>query len=186
MDQAEIEIINKCQAGDTEAFGRLYDKYIKKIYDFVYYKTHHPETAEDLVSQVFMKALRKITDFKINQGTFQAWIYRIARNTVIDHYRTSKIADNIEDIWDLAGNDDTERDIDTRNKLKEVEAYLTKLKPEQRDIIIMRVWQGMSYQEIALVLAKTEAGCKMVYSRAIRRLRDEVPLAALLYLALYI
>lgn len=186
MIDNEKNIIKSCQRGDLEKFAWLYDKYIKKIYDFVYYKTTHKETAEDLVSVIFMKALEKIGGFNFDKGTFQAWIYQIARNTVIDHYRTKKIDANIEDVWDLAGNEDLERDIDVQEKLKKVEQYLSKLKSEHREIIIMRVWQGMSHKEIATILGKSEASCKMKYSRAITTLRKELPLALYVYLLLYL
>jgi len=182
MDESEILAIKKCQSGDGEEFGQLYDKYIKKIYDFVYYKTQHKETAEDLVSQVFMKALRKINSFKASQGTFQAWLYQIARNTVIDHYRSQKHDRNIEDVFDLASNSDIARDTEAKIKLEAVKKYLSGLKSEQRDIIIMRVWQGMSYSEISQAMNKSEAGCKMMYSRAIGRLRNEIPLMILIWL----
>lgn len=180
MNDIEINAIKSCQKGDLKQFGLLYDRYIKKIYDFVFYKTHHKEIAEDLVSQSFMKALNNISKFNINEGTFQAWIYQIARNTVIDHYRTKKQDINIEDVWDLARDEDLERDIDAKNKLKRIEKYIKELKPQQRDIIIMRVWQGMSYEEIAEVMKQSEASCKMTYSRAIRKLRKEMPLGVFL------
>ena len=186
MDDTEIKAIQECQTGDLEQFGLLYDKYIRKIYDFVYYKTQHNETAEDIVSQVFMKAIKKIKSFKINRGTFQAWLYQIARNTVIDHYRTKKQDKNIDDVFDLASNTDIERDTEAKFKLEEVEEYLRDLKSEQRDIIIMRVWQGMSYADISQVMNKSEASCKMMYSRAIGKLRSEVPLAFLVYLVTYL
>ena len=177
MENNDAAIIKKCQSGDPRQFGILYDRYIRKIYDFIYFKTHHKETAEDLTSKTFMKALSNLGRFNADIGTFQAWLYRIARNTVIDHYRTAKIDKNIEDVWDLSGNEDLARDVDTRASLKKVEQYLKKLAPEQRDIIIMRVWQGMSHFEIAEALGKTEASVKMKFSRAMIRLRREMPLA---------
>jgi RNA polymerase sigma-70 factor, ECF subfamily len=176
----ELSLIASCQKGQLTEFGPLYDKYIRKIYDFVYYKTHHKETAEDLTSQVFMKALEKINTFTTDRGTFQAWLYQIARNTVIDHYRTTKTEANIEDIWDLASHIDILRDVDATEKLAQVEKYLAKLKPEQRDIIIMRVWQGMSHQEIAAVMGRSEASAKMSFSRAITKLRQEMPITIFL------
>ncbi|MCU0678942.1 MAG: RNA polymerase sigma factor [Planctomycetes bacterium] len=176
MSNEELGAIKACQTGQTEEFSRLYDAYIRKIYDFIYYKTTHKETAEDLTSVTFMKALEKIYSFSPAKGTFQAWLYQIARHTVIDHYRSKKDAADIADIWDLSGNEDLERDLDLRTKLAAVEKYLAKLKVEQRDIIIMRVWQEMSYAEIAAILGKSEASCKMAYSRAISLLRQNVSL----------
>ena len=153
---------------------------IKKIYDFIYYKTHHRETAEDLTSKTFMKALQNIGGFDLGRGTFQAWIYQIARHTVIDHYRTAKSDANIEDVWDLSGHDDLERDIDAKNKLEKVKEYLAKLRSLERDIVIMRVWQGMSHAEIAAVMGKTEGSVKMSFSRTMGKLRREMPLTIFL------
>jgi RNA polymerase sigma-70 factor (ECF subfamily) len=176
------DIIARCQIGKLEDFALLYDKYAKKIYSFIYFKTQHKETAEDLVTQVFIKALENINKFEISKGTFQAWIYKIARNKVIDHYRTAKHDTDIEDIWDLEDDSDVQRDIDTKQKLIKVDEYLKKLKSDQREIISMRVWQEMSYQEIAAALGKSEASCKMAFSRAINKLREEMPLAILISL----
>jgi len=177
MERDEQIAIQKCQKGDLGKFGILYDKYIKKIYDFIYFKTHHKETAEDLTSQTFFKALNKINSFKLEDGFFSAWLFQIARNTVIDHYRTQKYNLDIDEVWDLSDETDIERDIDTKEKLKDVEKYLEKLTREQREVIIMRIWQEMSYKEIAEATGKTEASLKMMYSRTINKLRQEMPLA---------
>jgi RNA polymerase sigma-70 factor (ECF subfamily) len=184
MDKQEISIIRLCQKGDLKNFGFLYEKYIRAIYDFVYYKTHHKQTAEDLVSTVFMKALEKIGSFDFDKGTFQAWLYQIARNTVIDHYRTQKQDKNIDDVWDLSSKDDMARNMEVRGGLAQIEKYIKNLDSEQRDIIIMRIWQGMSHAEIAEALGKSEASVKMTYSRTIRKLRDEMPLELFLYFLL--
>ncbi len=178
----EQVIIKKCQRGDLEEFGLLYDQYIKKIYDFIYYKTHHKETAEDLTSLTFMKALGNINTYKATKGTFSAWLYQIARNTVIDYYRTRKSDVNITDVWDLSSDENLDQDMDSKEKLKDVKKYLKKLTGEQRDIVIMRVWQEMSYQEIAVIMNKSEASCKMMFSRTIRILRKEMPLVLIIYL----
>lgn len=178
MSEAEITAIKSCQAGDRQAFGQLYDQYIKKIYAFVYAKTGHRETAEDLVSQTFFKALDSIDKFKFDgQGTFQSWLYTIARNLIIDNYRRQKNDIDINDCWDLAGKENSAIDFDAKEKIFEIKKYLSKLKPEQREIIIMRIWQEMSYAEIAEATEKSEAACKMTFSRAMKELRQAMPLA---------
>lgn len=170
----ERKIIEKCQKGNLEEFGKLYDCYIKKIYDFVYFKTFHKETAEDIVSKVFMKALENINGFDSKKGLFSSWVYRIARNTVIDHYRTKKSDLNIDDVWGLSSGEDIECDIDSRQKLEQVQGYLKKINPEQREIVIMRVWDGLSYREIADVLGKSETSCRMAFSRATKEFREQL------------
>lgn len=168
-------IILSCQKGELEQFGRLYDKYIRKIYDFIYYKVNHRETAEDICSLVFTKALKKISAFDPEAGTFQAWLYQIARNSVIDHYRTQKQADNIEDYWSLSADTDLPRDLEIKLKLEEVDQYLKALNSRQREIIIMRLWQGLSYREIADALEQSEGSVKMAFSRGLNKLRQEMP-----------
>lgn len=185
----DLDIVRACQAGDRRMFGVLYDRYIGKIYDFIYFKTHHRHIAQDLTSQVFMKALDKIDTFNAEGGTFSGWIFRIARNAVIDHYRTKKEGSDIEDAYDIDDGTDIARDVDAKMTLEKLETYLHGLEEEQRDIIIMRVWQELSYKEIAEITGKTEAGCKMAFSRALKKLRQDMPqdlfaLVALLYLGL--
>ncbi|HAM88408.1 MAG: ECF subfamily RNA polymerase sigma factor [Candidatus Falkowbacteria bacterium GW2011_GWC2_38_22] len=184
MEQSDEIIVKNCQKGELEQFGILYEKYVKKIYSFVYFKIQHKESAEDITVKVFIKALDKIGSFKHSEGTFQAWIYKIARNTIIDHYRTSKIEANIEDAWDLPDNNNLERDLDLKVRLEAVEKYLKKLSPEQRELIIMRVWQDMPYREIAEILGKSESACKVAYSRAIGQLRKDLPLTLFIALCL--
>lgn len=183
MDLAEQILVEDCQQGNSEAFASLYDKYVKKIYNFVYYKTFHKETAEDITSTVFFKALRSINQFRPDYS-FSSWLYTIARNAVTDHFRTNKQLSNIDDIWDLGVEIDFQKEFDVSEQLKNVKEYLHTLPQIQREIIIMRVWQGLSYREISEILGKTEQNCKVIFSRSIKVLRQKIPIAALLFLFL--
>lgn len=177
MELNEIETIKKCQAGNLSEFGVLYDAYIKKIYNFVYYKTFNKETAEDLTSKTFFKALKSIKSFDLKSEGFSGWIYKIARNTVIDFYRTNRNLQNIDDIWDLRDNFDLQLDIDNKKKVEEIRKYLKKLKTSQREIVILRIWEGYSYREVAEIVGKSEESCKMSFSRTIKKLKTEMPIA---------
>ncbi|OGY44356.1 MAG: hypothetical protein A3J62_04120 [Candidatus Buchananbacteria bacterium RIFCSPHIGHO2_02_FULL_38_8] len=174
MENNESQTIARIKGGELDQFGRLYDLYIKKIYNFIYYKTLHKETAEDLTSQTFFKALKNIKSFDEAKGSFSSWIYRIARNTVIDYHRTKRTEANIDDIWDLSSDSNIETDINTIQKLDTVKKYLQKFKPQQREIVIMRLWDQLSYQEIAEITGLTVANCKMTFSRVITKLREEM------------
>lgn len=175
MNHNESEIILACKAGDSRRFSELYDQYIEKIYRFIYYKTHHKEIAEDITSVTFMKALERLDTFNPAKAQFSTWLYQIARNTVIDHYRSHKPTSAIEDAWDLEDKTDTIRDVDLGMTLESVQKYMKVLKPAQRDIIILRIWQELSYEEIAAIIGSTEAASKMQFSRAIRALRETMP-----------
>ncbi|MBD3251438.1 sigma-70 family RNA polymerase sigma factor [Candidatus Uhrbacteria bacterium] len=183
METLEDAIV-RCKEGDLEPFTRVYDAYVDKVYRFIYYKTLHRQTAEDLTSATFLKAIQHLKSFQTTKGTFQAWIYKIARNTVIDHYRSRKEQVDVEDFWDLASKEDVEHDVEVYQQLEDVEEYLFALKPKQREIMILRIWNQLSYKEIAAILNMTEANAKMTFSRVLRELRKQFGAEALMLLAL--
>lgn len=177
----EKKIIKKCQSGDKEDFARLYDAYFSNIFRFIYYKTGQKETAEDLTSKTFFKALKNVGQFD-PEGNFSAWLYRIARNNVIDYYRLERNMLDIDDCWDLDDRTDLLADLDNKIKLDKVKDLLKNLSTEQRELIFLRVWQGLSFKEIAGICGKSEAACKMSFSRSVGKLRDNFPLLILLSL----
>lgn len=180
MDQAEAKAIAACQEGELTSFTFLYDLYAAKIYRFVYFKTWHSETAEDITSLTFLKALEHIGDYKAARGNFSSWLYRIAHNTVVDYYRTSKSEVDIDELLDLSSTDNIPAQTDTKQALNEVADYLKTLPTDTRELLIMRLWQGLSYQEIAEITGKSEGSLKMAASRALRDLRSSLSAAALL------
>lgn len=177
MALEEKALVVSCQEGNSAAFEPLYTAYVRKIYDFIYYKTRHKETAEDLTSLTFEKALDKISQCDPSES-FKSWLYAIARNSVIDYYRRRRPSRSIEDSWDIADPDvNIIEDLDMQSSFEKAKKYLGKLSLEQRDIIFMRVWQEMPYKEIAQVIGKSEDNCKMIFSRAMARLRSFMPQA---------
>jgi RNA polymerase sigma-70 factor (ECF subfamily) len=182
MDPREQEIINACQRGDMEVFAELYDRYVEKIYNFIFFKTFHRETAQDLTSETFFKAIRSLDSFDPTRP-FAPWLYRIAHNTVIDYFRTRKETVDIDDMWDIGEESTVEATLDTEIDFAAVKKHLAHLSDEQREIVIMRVWDEMPYRDIAEVIGKSEANCKMIFSRALSKLRTlATAVAALLIL----
>lgn len=183
MEQ-EDEMVRKAQTGDSEAFGIIYDQYFDQIYRFIYYKVFSKEVAEDLTSDTFLKALSRLSSYNAERGRFNSWIYQIARNTIIDHFRTKKTNVAIEDVFDLSHDERTVEQLDALSGLKKVEAYLETLPSRQREIIVLRVWEGKSFQEIAAILGGTEGSVKMSFSRSIRELRAKYGDSVLAWLIL--
>ncbi len=184
----EADILKRAQAGDSEAFGLLYDYYLDAIYRFIYYKVFSREVAEDLVSDTFFKALKQLQSYNSSRGRFNSWLYQIARNTVIDYYRTKKENVPIDDLFDLGHDERTPDQLDALASLAKIEEYLKELPARQREIITLRIWEGKSFDEIATILGGTEASVKMAFSRSIRQLRavcgESAPLLLLLAAAL--
>jgi len=180
MDKNIEKIIQKCKRGDNSDFVYIYDAYVKKIYNFIYYKTNHRETAEDLTSKTFFKVLKSMGKSDLHTNNFNAWIYTVARNLVIDYYRTKKNDTDIEDCYGMGYDANIEGGVGNKEKLEIVKKYLGKLKAEHREIIMLRVWEEMSYKEISEIIGKSEENCRMMFSRVINKLRSEVPLGVLL------
>lgn len=175
---SDLILIRQAQAGQSEAFGKIYDLYIKKIYDFVYYKTLHKNTAEDIVSEVFLKAWKNINQF--NDGSFSAWLYTIARNTIIDNYRKQQDLIDIDDCWDLADGQDFLSKIDGNLKIEKIKQAMSSLKASDRELVIMRLWLDMSFKDIAEQTGKTEGAVKMSFGRALVSLKNKIPLALII------
>jgi|AntRauTorckE6833_2_1112554.scaffolds.fasta_scaffold00060_48 RNA polymerase sigma-70 factor (ECF subfamily) len=186
MEKNESQLIKDCQNGSIESFGPLYDKYIKKIYNYLYYRVPDQNTAEDITSQTFIKSLKAIKTYSENKGSFSAWLYRIAKNNLVDYYRGHKNDLNVDDIWYLEDDTDIESSADRKLKLDKLKDSLKNLKKEQREIVILRVWDELSYAEIADILEKSEASCKMIFSRSLEKLKQELPLSLYLLLLLNI
>jgi len=184
MEKTEQLALADCQRGAMDAFGVIYELYFERIYSFIFFKTLHKETAEDITSKTFIKAMDKIRSFDHSKGSFPSWLYAIARNSIIDHYRTRKSTGNIDDCWDLASGENIFEDFSNREQLEKIKSYLNKLKPHQRELVIMRIWQDLSYREISQITAKSEASLKMMFSRVMGELRKSI--LVLLPIAKYI
>ncbi|MFK7780576.1 MAG: RNA polymerase sigma factor [Candidatus Gracilibacteria bacterium] len=179
----DLEIIKKCQEGDSDDFGILYDRYVDKIYNSIYLKTYNKEVSEDLTSDTFFKVLNKIDLIDVSgKYTFNSWIYKVAYNNIIDFYKTKKEELNIEDLYDLGAYDDVGKHIDDKDKVKEVFEYIKGLKQEHRDILIMRLWENLSYKEISEITGKSVDNCKQIFSRNMKSINADITTVLLILL----
>lgn len=173
------------QSGDYSGFEALYEKYIDLIFAFIYRKTSDRELAEDICSQVWIKVLKSLEFFwEKDNANFKSWLYRIAQNTVIDHYRCQKekiSADNIVEVW---VSEDFAAHMDAKGQLATAVKYLQSLKPVEREILTLRIWDDLSYKHIAKLVDRKEATCKKIFSRAIVKLRANISLLLLVLLVL--
>ena len=175
-------LAEQCKAGNTDAFAQIYRSFIDRIFNYIFYRTSRRETAEDLTSQTFLAVVEKIHTFKQTKGSFSAWIYRIAHNQVVDHLRTNHITEDLLSHWHLPSREDTENSFVEKEEQAQLHSVMEGLDKLKREIILLRIWDGLSYKEISQVIGKSEKNCKMIFSRALAKLRNDFSSAALLAL----
>ena len=170
----EIELIRQATSGDANAFAGLYDAYVDEVYRFVLHRVGNKQTAEDLTSQVFLKAWDNLGRYTMRGLPFGAWLFRIARNTVIDHYRTNK------DVLPLEAEAMTKPD-PKANVAKEVERRLERewlqtvlqhLTEDQREVLTLKFINGLKTGEVAKIMGKRQGAIRALQMRALQALAD--------------
>src|SRR5881396_1241689 len=170
----DAALVVAAKTGDARAFGELYERYRDAIYRFCLARTGTSHDAEDLTSDVFMKALQSIDRYQERGLPFAAFLYRIARNAAIDRSRTLKQPLSVDELLTQpASRQNVEADAMLAVDRSILLAALTKLKTEHRDVIVMRFIEGYSALEVAAALGKTEGAVRTLQHRALERLRKE-------------
>ena len=166
-------IIKKAKAGHAESFGQLYDAHHERIYRFIFLKVHGRQDAEDLTHQVFLSAWQNIKQYTIQNLPFSSWLYRIARNKVIDHYRLSKPTVSIDSVKNTVPSEtDLVTATDAIMETKQIHSAITDLTPEQQDVVIMRFIEDMPIKEVARAIGKTTGAVKLIQFRAVSKLKN--------------
>ncbi len=175
----ERELILRAQAGNAEAFGELYESLVDPVYRYIYFRVSDGATAEDLTSQVFLKAWEHLPHYHPETSPLLAWVYTIAHNTVIDFYRVQRSTDSLDDIETVSSRDPLpEAECETRLESESLRCALQKLTSEQREVIIMRLMDGMSTEQIAARLGKRPGAIRAAQMRglqALARILEEEP-----------
>ncbi|CAG6398233.1 sigma-70 family RNA polymerase sigma factor [Streptomyces cocklensis] len=173
-----MDLVERAQDGETEAFGRLYDHYSDTVYRYIYYRVGSKATAEDLTSETFLRALRRIGTFTWQGRDFGAWLVTIARNLVADHFKSSRFRLEVTTGEMLDANEVARSPEDSVLESLSNEALLTavrKLNPQQQECVTLRFLQGLSVAETARVMGKNEGAIKTLQYRAVRTLARLLP-----------
>ncbi len=171
---ADAALVQAAKAGDAGAFGELYERYRDPIYRFCLARTGTAHDAEDLTADVFVKALQSLDRYQDRGLPFAAFLYRIARNAAIDRSRTLKQPLSVDGLLvEPASKQNVESEAAFAVERSILLAALGKLKPEHRDVIVMRFIEGYAALEVAQLLGKTEGAIRTLQHRALERLRRE-------------
>jgi RNA polymerase sigma-70 factor (ECF subfamily) len=176
------QVVARAQGGDAEAFGELYDRYVDTVFRYIYFRVGTRALAEDLVSETFLRALRRIGSVTWQGRDFGAWLVTIARNLVADHYKSGRYRLEIStpDILD-ADRADAGREGRPEEAVLDLvasETLLTavrQLGAEQQECIVLRFLHGLSVAETAEAMAKNTGAIKALQYRAVRSLARLLP-----------
>lgn len=173
-----MDLVERAQGGEAEAFGQLYDHYADTVYRYIYYRVGGRATAEDLTSETFLRALRRIGTFTWQGRDFGAWLVTIARNLVADHFKSSRFRLEITtgEMLDANEVESSPEDsvLESLSNAALLEA-VRKLNPQQQECVTLRFLQGLSVAETARIMGKNEGAIKTLQYRAVRTLARLLP-----------
>ncbi len=174
-DLSEAELLERVAKLDEDALGEIYDRYELKIYNYIYRRTSNQTLAEDLTAQVFLRMLEAIHNDKTWHSSFSGWLYRIAHNLVIDHYRIRDrqkqvSIDDVPVMPDPGNNPVRAAEIALDSEY--LRTSIGRLTDDQAEVISLRFLEGYSFSEIATMMGKTEGAVKALQHRAVTTLRQ--------------
>ncbi len=173
----DAPLIALARAGEAAAFGALYDRYVEAVYRYVFYRVRETAEAEDVTSEVFMKALRAMPRYETRQP-FLAWLYRIARNAVIDRARRKRTQVSFEDALAHPNADrilDPDATLFQQVDAETLRGAIRQLTPLQQEVIVLRYVEGLDTRAIARIVGKREGTVRGIEFRALGALRQLVP-----------
>jgi RNA polymerase sigma-70 factor, ECF subfamily len=172
--------LSMAKNGDKDAFGILYERYVGRIYNYIYYRTGNPKEAEDLTARVFYRAINHIGTYKNLGVPFSAWLYRIAHNLVANWHRDSSRRKEVplEDHIELRSRlDIPETALEISQEKERLLKAIRNLPVDRQEVILLKFLDRMSNAEIASVTGRSEGAIKSLYHRTLLTLRDnlEIP-----------
>ncbi len=176
-EQADDAQLVRWARDDSEAFGELYRRYIKKIYNYIYYRTNNHHEAEDLTARVFYRALGHIDTYTERGIPFSAWLYRIAHNLVANWHRDRgrRQIISLDDYVGIGAREDPpEEQIETDEEREALLSALSRLPEERQQLIILKYVERLSNAEIGEIMNRTEGAVKSLYHRTLLNLRKEL------------
>ena len=170
-------LVELAQRGDSEAFGMLYERYVDVVYRYVYVRVGGQALAEDITSETFLRALRRMDSFSWQGRDIAAWFITIARNLITDNAKSARFRMEVTtaDMLDADRRVDApDQEVLDRLRDQRLLEAVKGLKPEQAECVVLRFLQGLTLAETAKVLGKSEGAVKQLQLRAVRALHREL------------
>jgi RNA polymerase sigma-70 factor (ECF subfamily) len=179
LDDTELV---ECARTDREAFGEIYERYIGRIYNYIYYRTGNQEDAEDLAAKVFYRALAHIENYEDKGVPFQAWLYRIAHNLVANFHRDKgrrKVIPLDDFLAHTLKSEAPDRQVEISEEADQLLEAIRRLPAERQQLLLLKFIDEKSNAEIGDIMERTEGAIKSLYHRTLLSLRDELQLQQL-------
>jgi len=169
----ESALVQRAVRHDAEAFGRLYDMHVDRVYRHIYYRVGNEHDAEDLTQQVFLRAWQAIHRYKKTTSPFVAWLMTISHNLVVDFYRTRKDKTYLEaEVLADGPASSPEHVAETSFEQQRLRKAILQLGGDEQQVVILRFIEGFEFAEIASVMKKKEGNVRVILHRALAKLRD--------------
>lgn len=181
-DQINKAVIIRAQNGEASAVGRLYQHLSESVYRYLYYRVGDRHAAEDLTGEVFLRMIQALPNYQPQLVPFRAWVFQIARNLAVDHFRRLSVRNHrpLDDALE-AGNTPLERAAELSITSDSLRDALNELGDDQRDVIILRFVAEMPIAETAATLGKSESAVKALQHRALKTLRSRLEELKVIY-----
>jgi len=175
MHKSETDHLNSlarlASSGDRNAYGKIFRICYKDIYDYIARRVGNREDAEDLVMQVFTRGLVAVKDYEDRGYSLKAWLFRIAHNAVVDHFRSKSPLAESDLIAELIDPSDVEEEVILSEEIKDLGEQIKSLSPAQSEVITLRFIEDLSVAETAMVLEKKEVTVRALQFKAIKNLQ---------------
>lgn len=174
MTKDELELILQVQQWDLDSFTPLYEKYFQKIYSFALMKSNwNVQVAEDATATTFMKAFENINKFSAEKegSSFSAWIYSIAYNSLLDILKR-KESEHIDEKTSISEDTDYVDYFQKHVQAEQILAYLEDLGTDKKDLFVLRIWNNLSYNEIATIIWKRSSTCRKDFSKLVKKIAN--------------
>lgn len=167
----EARLVRRAKSGNSEAFAELYDACVERVYRYIYFRVTDDVVTEDLTSQVFLKAWENLDRYQTGSSPFVAWLYTIARNLVIDFYRTQKSSVPLDEVTALPAKEQSPvEEVELRFSLQAMRDGLQALTDDQQQVLILKYIAGLPNENIAKLMNRREGAVRALQMRALQTL----------------
>ncbi len=172
-DPKDRALIQLSIEGDSEAFETLYLRYLEKIYRYIYFRVGDEAQAEDMTEEVFVRAWEALPKFQLGKSRFTSWLYTIAHNLLVDHYRRrNPVSISADDLARYADPSELpERIVGRKQEFEVLAKSIMQLDDLEQQVLLLRFVEGLSHREIAAIIGKSQTASRVIQHRALKALR---------------